>query len=83
MLSANGADGAHDSERSPLLGRQNSDRAAGVVNKGKREGALGSSNPFTVDSTNPRFRRVPVLACLVVLIWELDFFIKSVNISLN
>jgi hypothetical protein len=83
MLSAHGADGAHDSEHSPLLGKQNGSQTSAIINKDERGGELHSSNPFLVDSTNPRLRRVPVLACLIVFVFEMDFFIKSVCLCSN
>jgi len=83
MLSIHGADGAYDSERSPLLGRQNGGQASAILSKDERGEELHSSNPFIVDSTNPRFRRVPLLACLIVFVFEMDFFIKSVYLYLN
>ncbi|KAI9774273.1 MAG: hypothetical protein M1840_004167 [Geoglossum simile] len=78
MLSIHGADGLHDTEHSPLLGRQHDSQASAIINKDERGEVLHSSNPFIVDSTNPRFRRVPVLACLIVFVFELDFFIKHI-----
>ena len=65
------------SETSPLLPGSDAS-VSSAENEAKSWHHFQISNPFKVEVIHPRFKSVPLLATIIILANEIDFFLKYV-----